>query len=345
HTSLGYFNQEDKILPVKLRFPVEARFIDSRLYISDPLVNDDQLTVGDEILSINGKSVSEIKAGIYKHISSDGHNEGFPKEIINAYFTAIIAYYFGFPKRFEIVITDRKKPVLLRQLNQYKYKPRVNPEDKCQDNLCFEIMSKKRIAKLTVRSFAYYGNRFNIFKTFVDRSFDEIASSGIKNLIVDVRLNPGGSDAAGSYLLEHIANRPFTYFAEASAGSDQRKRETRPSKYAFGGRTYILIDGNGTSTTGHFLSLVKSNEFATLIGEEAGATYTVNDNSKSFKLTNTGISYKVARNTFFTTANHLPKGRGVLPDHHISQNITDFVNRTDTALNYTIALILKNKDD
>lgn len=346
HTGLGYFNQEDKILPVGLRFPVEARLIDSRLYVSDPLVNSDELSVGGEILSINGKSINEIKTGIYKHISSDGYNEGFPKEIFNAYFTAIVAYYFNFPNRYEIVVKNRKNPIRLRQLKkQYKYKPRVNPKDKCQDKLCLEIMANKGIAKLTVRSFAYYGDRFDIFKTFVDKSLKEIQSEKIENLIIDLRLNSGGSDTAGSYLLEHIANRPFIYFAEESTGSYERKQETKPSKHGFQGGTYILMDGNGTSTTGHFLSLVKSNNFATLIGEEAGATYTVNDNSRSFKLTNTGISYRVARNTFFTTAKNLPKNKGVLPDHHLSQKITDFVNGTDTFLEYTIALILKNKDN
>lgn len=55
------------------------------------------------------------------------------------------------------------------------------------------------------------------------------------------------------------------------------------------------------------------------------------------------MSYKVARNTFFTTAKNLPKDRGVLPDHHISQNIIDYLNETDTALEYTFNLILKNK--
>lgn len=343
HTSLGYFNQEDKILPVGLRFPVEARFIDSGLYVSDPLENSKNLSAGDEIFSINGKDVSEIKEEIYKHISSDGYNEGFPKEIVNGYFTAIIAYHFNFPGKYQVVVKGKNEPVQLSQLKNYKYKPRVNPKDKCQDKLCLEIVDQKGIAKLTIRSFEYYGNEFGVFKSFIDESFKEIQSKNIKNLIIDVRMNGGGSSESGSYLLSHIASRQFTYFAKESGGNDERKQETKPSKLVFRGNTYILTDGNGTSTTGHFLSLVKSNDFATLIGEEAGATYTANDNSRSFKLTNTEMSYRVARNTFFTTAKNLPKNRGVLPDHHISQNITDFVNGTDTVLEYTIALISKNK--
>ena len=341
HTNLGYFNQEDKVLPVMLRFPVEAKFIESRLYVSDPLVNSNKLSVGDEIFSINGKDISEIKEGIFKHISSDGYSEGFPKELLNAFFTAYIAYHFNFPTSYKIVVKNKKESVQLTQLKEYKFKPRVNPKDKCQDKLCLEIMDKKSIAKLTIRSFGYYGDEFDVFKSFIDKSFKGINSKNIKNLIIDVRLNGGGSSTAGSYLLEHIADRPFIYFAKESTGQDIAKQETKPSANRFQGETYVLIDGNGTSTTGHFLSLVKYNNFATLIGEEAGATYTVNDNSKNFNLTNTGISYKVARNTFFTTAKGLPKDRGVLPDHHISQGITDFSNNTDTILEYAIQLIEK----
>ena len=228
-------------------------------------------------------------------------------------------------------------------MKKYKYKPIVHPKNKCKENLCLEILNKET-AKLTIRSFGYYENKFDVFQKFIDKSFAEIKSKKIRNLIIDLKLNGGGSSAAGSYLLRHIATRAFTYFAQTSAGSIKQKQETNPSENGFRGNTYVLTDGFGTSTTGHFLSLVKYHGFATLVGEETGATYTVNDNSKSFKLSNTEISYRVARNTFFTTAKKLPKNRGVLPDHHISQSIKDYVNGIDSSLEYTMNLISKSEN-
>ena len=102
HTGLGYFNQESRILPIELRFPVEAKFINSRLYVSDPLTNSDKIAVGDEIFSINGKSVFEIQDEIYKHISADGYNKSYRNALLNGYFTAMISYYFQFPESYQI---------------------------------------------------------------------------------------------------------------------------------------------------------------------------------------------------------------------------------------------------
>jgi len=115
-----------------------------------------------------------------------------------------------------------------------------------------------------------------------------------------------------------------------------------PSENKFSGTTYVLQDAGCRSTTGHFLSLIKYNKLATTIGEESGGTYLCNDGSRTIKLKNTGISCRIARITFTTTVENLPKHRGIIPDHIVVQDIQDFVNNNDTVLNYTLELI-KNK--
>ena len=118
-----------------------------------------------------------------------------------------------------------------------------------------------------------------------------------------------------------------------------------PSSNRFKGNVYIFIDGWVGSSTGHFASLVKHNSFATLIGEESGSTYTTNDGSKGHTLSHTGISYRMATMTFTTTAKNLLDERGVFPEHHIAQNISDFLDNKDTVLQYTLDLIKKEENE
>ena len=340
HTSLGYFNQEDRMLPVSLRFPMEAKIIDNRWYVSDPLVNTGNVMAGDEIFSINGVPVEEIKGNIYAHIAAQAKNTSYKRLLLNGFFTAYIPYALGFPENYQVVVKGKENPIALSQLSEYKYKPRIDPKAACQDRLCLNVLEGNDTAILTVRSFAFYGQeKMKIFKSFIDNSFEEILAKGVKNLVIDLRMNNGGSAYAGIHLLQYVMSEPFIYFAQEADGEDFKNTIT-PFADSYTGKTYVLIDGEGTSTTGHFLSLVKQKDSATLIGEEAGSNYVCTANQRrGVRLSNTGISFSVARNTYLTTAQDFPEDRGILPDHNVVQSIEDLLNHQDTVMNYTLALI------
>lgn len=342
HTTLGFFNQEDRLLSVSLRFPLEARFIGSKLYVTDGLINGDVVSAGEEIVSINGISVDAVRDGIFEHIPTDGNSLGFKEKLANTYFTAYISYYFRFAGEYAIR-TRTGEDIVLRPLMDYAYKPIVSPDDECQDTLCLRLLTDRETAVMTIRSSAYYGDNAEKFQAYVDSSFSAIASNRIKYLILDYRGNGGGSSLANAYLLRKFANRPFVFFDTGSSGAEELKREIRPSPSGFSGPVFILTDGFGLSSTGHFLSLVKAHGFATIIGEEAGATYTCNDNSKQFSASNTGIRYKIARNTFYTPVTGFPKNRGILPDHEIVPDIDAIVNNVDTVMAYTLDLIERDR--
>ncbi|WP_431165085.1 hypothetical protein [Tenacibaculum halocynthiae] len=101
------------------------------------------------------------------------------------------------------------------------------------------------------------------------------------------------------------------------------------------------MDGNGGSTTGHFMSLVKHLKLATLIGEELGSNQFCTGGQKRLRLPNTGVIYNVARNTYITTATSFPIDRGIMPDYEVTQSIDDYLNNIDTVMEYTLSLLRK----
>src|SRR5690606_9315571 len=83
HTSLSRFSLENAMIPIALRFPVQTRWTDEKLYVIDTLNNADKVVPGDEIVSINGQAVKDIVDEVYKHISSQGYIETMKKHEFN----------------------------------------------------------------------------------------------------------------------------------------------------------------------------------------------------------------------------------------------------------------------
>jgi len=334
HSGLGYFNQESEMLPIELRFSLEAKLIDAKLYVSDPLIND--IRKGSEILTINGIKVEDLKNDIFKHISSQGHIETTKRIFLNSYLTSYIPYALNFPKKYTIRIKGRKAPIKLKQLSSYNPKPRYFPTNLCESkDLCLDFVGDKTALLTIINSGAYYGNRFSIFKDFIDDSFIEIKTKNIKNLIIDMRSNSGGPGNTGVYLLRYLVKEPFIY-KKLAEGSNMAGQSFKPFENRFKNEVYFLIDGEGGSTTGHILSFVKQRKLATIIGEELGGNHFCTGGQRPFKLSNTDVFYWVGRYTNISSADKFPDNRGIMPDHFVVQNIEDYLNDVDKVMDYTI---------
>lgn len=100
-----------------------------------------------------------------------------------------------------------------------------------------------------------------------------------------------------------------------------------------------MIDGLGNSTTGHFMSLVKVLDLGTIVGEELGSNQFCSAGQKICRLSKTKLEYYVANNTHESTATSLPDEVGILPDHYVTQNIDEYLNKVDAVKAFTLKLI------
>ncbi|HTE30090.1 MAG TPA: S41 family peptidase, partial [Chryseolinea sp.] len=347
HTNMGSFYYENEMLPVSLRLPLQTRWVNNQLFVIDPLNNTGKVKVKDEILSINGKDVSQLVNDIYKHISAQGYIKTTKKHFFNKWSTGLISYALGFPETYKIAIKGVKDPVLLNKAETFK-DPYSDASIKgCDNNLCFEITDDKT-AILTIRSFNYYPwDNLGVFKEFIDKSFKEINRKGILNLIIDVRFNGGGSQQSSIHLLRYLVDKPFTYYSNSQFKGKIEKidgeEEVAPFADRFKGKVYFMIDGNGNSTTGHFMSLVKVLNLGTITGEELGSNQFCSAGQTICRLSNTKLEYYVADNTHESTATSLPDEIGILPDHYVTQSIDEYLGGIDAVKVYTIKLI-KNRN-
>ncbi|WP_347375065.1 S41 family peptidase [Aequorivita sp. Q41] len=338
HTSLGFFNQQRDLLKPKDYFPLLTRLINNKLYVIDNLTNKDTVQIGQEITHINGKSISEMMAVIYSHINTQADIESSKRKLFNGYNTSIIPYALNFPDVYNVKIAGKSGTINLKSLNENPpYAPLFSTEHPCQSDFCLtEINAETTL--LTLRNFAYYGDKTKVFLNFLHDSFKEIKTKGYRNLIIDVRQNLGGPGEASINLLKYTLQKPFQYFEISDYG---RKEMQQPFENNFKGKIIFVMNGDGYSTVGHLASVYKDKNRVVFVGETLGSNQFCTANQKQFELTNTKFTYTVARNIFITDVQEKNPKATIEPDIEIEQSIDDFLSDKDVVLEKAIELTKK----
>lgn len=340
HTSKGGFFPEHNMLPTNLRFPLQTRWIKDQLFVINPLNNGDKVALKDEIVKINGKAVAEIIQDIYKHIPSQGYIETTKNHYFNRWVTGLIPYALSFPKNYSIEVKGKSNSIALNPAESTQDPLRDPSIKNCGDNLCLSYPKNSTTAVLTLASFNYYRwNNLQVFEEFMDKSFKEIQEKGIKNLIIDVRGNGGGSPESSIYLLRYLADKPFVYFTSTDYSEGEGIQE--PFANHFKGNLYYIMDGEGNSTTGHFMSMVKDLQLGTIVGEELGSNQFCTGGQNTCRLTHTKMEFYVGSSSNRTSVTSLPDETGILPDHYFTQSIEDYLEKVDAVMEYTLSLIDK----
>ena len=347
HTSSGGFYTENHILPISLRFPLEVRWTQEKLYVTKPLNNENKVDIKDEITHINGIPVGEIIDNCYKRINTQGYVETGKKLVFNRWAMGMIPYALGIPESYNIQIMGKGELTLLNNESINDGPIPDYSQGYCGNDLCLQVLEEKKAAIMTLSSFNYYHwNRYEVWEKFIDSSFAVLEEEKIENLIFDFRFNGGGAPEASIHLLKYLLEKPFTYYSRIEGKNktpDDPKFAGESIEYPFEnrykGNLYFIIDGHGASTTGHFMSIVKYFELGTIVGEELGSNQLCTAGGSSCRLKNTRIDYYVADITCVSLATTLPEDRGIMPDHVVIQNIDDYLNNVDAVKNFTLGLI------
>ncbi|MFT6335186.1 MAG: hypothetical protein ACI86M_001524 [Saprospiraceae bacterium] len=347
HSNSDRFWQENQMIPMEARFPLQTRLVDGRLFVIDPLNNKDLVSVKDEILSINGTDIKSLTEKIYPHISSQGYIETTKRHEFNMWSTGMIAYGLGLPANYTILVKGEEKQIILNKAENHNDPQRDKSKEYCGGDLCLKFLdTEKKIASMTISSFNYYEwHNFGVFERFINESMNDMNKYGTEQLIIDLRGNGGGSPESSIHLLKYLMQDPFVYYSKAEFKGKTEKiegeNEQLPFENGYKGKLYFMIDGKGNSTTGHFMSIIKDRKIGVIAGEELGSNQFCSADRKRCRLSNTKLQYNVAINTHISTATSLPDEVGILPDHYVNQSIDEYLDKKDAVKQYTIDLIGK----
>ena len=290
--------------------PWAVRRMESSLYVEEDLGGKEVMTRGRYVIALNNKIVQELLNQIDRHVASDGYHQGYKDRITSLNFGKFLhAYAVPTVNHASLASGDgvEQLNVSLQGLSfdsLSRQRKALNlPEPEAHT---VQWWPEEQAAYLKVRSLGdpeIYSTE-KAYRKFLAQTFREIENNGVKNVVLDLRDNGGGSTARELLLCEYLSiadttftenwlvkraeapthlehtNKPslYTYQDEMLVTGDsgwyhynvEMRLVGKPPKHPYQGKLYVLTNGGTFSAAAILAQKVKQTGRGTLLGQETG---------------------------------------------------------------------------
>ena len=376
--------------PVSL-FPLLLKvWNDSAVVVNSLLKEDSTFRRGTIITGINGVSVKKMLDSMCQFISSDGYSNIFKYQLISFNFPAFYKYTYGTDSIYTVQFIDSTGNTNKKTVRNFESKTGFSTNNQ---QLLSDAITKKQLRQFrlsndrdmdvdTALSTAIISvNTFSKGKLlrFFHRSFKRIKRENIKNVVLDLRLNTGGSVIACTRLSQYLTNKPFRVSDTVAAYSRSfpYKKYIKPwliywlsmhisgkrlqdgrihfryfekhyfkpkKKNHFNGNIYIVTGGYTFSAATLVASNLKGQQNVTIVGEETGGGAYGNSAMllTTVVLPNSGLRITLPLFRMVLDASRPKNGRGVLPDIEVKPS-SNFIKMGIDAKLETVRELIKHK--
>lgn len=382
HTGISLSKNYQRHMDSTFRLMPLELFVDDqkRVFVAKVYSSGKEVQPGAEVVSIDGVPIVTVLKTMYKAIPADGFNEGEKKLLLSHKFAFWYQTILQDDNTFHVETSWNG----IREVHTLQGVARnVFPSDAEFEfseipQLKLEVRDQTGI--LTVHSFAKTTIKRNgqNFKRFIRKTFKDVRKSEVKNLVIDLRYNTGGTDGNAAFFASHFFDKTFRYWdrievTEAIAkeikgvhrlfyrkpiklDSSYRWRKTwvtnefnyyepqKPARNRFQGRTYLITNGLCLSSCSDFVAVLSGNGRVEVIGQETGGGFQGNTSGMIPKATiPTGLVITVPLQRY-TNAVDLTKnfGRGTLPDHTVTLTLDNWISKDDPELELALRLAAAN---
>lgn len=211
-------------------FPLTLKVIKDQFLVN---MKDAAIPPGARILSVNGVSCKNLFKVLGRFYTTDGYNLTGKEIGLSANFATYYRLVFGLKNSFQITYQQVDSEIIQEMdLESVSYlstrKAFLLRHSKAFDSLSYEGDEEipyhfqkidEQTGALRISSFSIGWNenhpKHKAYVLFLDSVFQEIKSSNLQNLIVDVRPNGGGSDPNDLVTYSYLTNRSFSENKEA----------------------------------------------------------------------------------------------------------------------------------
>ena len=352
HTSLDFPGQEyvNYAYAGGIVFPLELAFEDNKALVRKNWSGNGAIAIGDEVMAINGVAIVEILQQIYPLISAE-----------RPYFKDAKIELYSFPRYYWLVFGRQDNfTVQVRAGDEI-----TSHELKAVDVIAGYEMKRTEVLNPALKlefldGAAYlnpggFGGEVEAYRRFIDSAFSVIKSHETKNLIIDLRNNPGGDDAFSDYLVSYIADEPFnwnsnftlktsailkahvrrnsdttTRYAQAILGHENGETfafrfdeyQPQPAEKRFTGNVYVLVNRQSHSQSAVTAAQIQDYGFGTIVGEETAEYPSLYASIFQYNLPITGLTVHISKG-YIVRINGSTKQEGVIPDIVIRDHLLD----------------------
>lgn len=331
-------------------FPLEIAFEYDKPLVRKNWSDNTEIKIGAEVISINGKSITEIIEKINPLISAE--RPYFKNTKIELYsFPRLYWQAFGKQDNFEVEI---KYNGVVKKYSIQAVKAMDDYEMK-RDEVLNASMKLEFYDNAAYLNPGNFGGDEDKYQHFIDSAFVKINERKSHNLIIDLRNNGGGEDSFSDYLVSYIADKPFKWNSDFTLKTSKfLKEHTRenmdtteaywqavlnhkdgeiysyefdeyqpqPKEKRFNGKVYVLVNRQSHSQSAVTGAQIQDYGFATIVGEETGDYPSLYASIYKYPLPNTGIEVYVSKG-YIVRVNGSKKQEGVIPDIFIKDHLLD----------------------
>lgn len=373
---------------------------DDKLIVINNKSKNRQIKTGSEILEIDGLAPKEIFNIVSTGFSYDGYNTLSKNKRIERNFASLYNIYFSeqdsvaikFKTDSAVINTfisfyDKKKDAEEKKKLDTAKAVAKTPVKKIKETLKhrgakvngeyqldFKFLdNEKDIAYLKIKSFSVPTANFPLFYKQV---FDSIALSKSKNLVIDIRNNPGGTLNASLALFAYLTDKEFVYLAKPinNGGFNADKYATgvkkvryyltgfndnskiyedeegnffsfmkgyqpqKPHKNNYKGKVYVLINEFSFSASSLLSANLKGINRATFVGTETGGGFNQCTAGRMpvVTLKNSKLALRFGLNRMAPIYQQNLNGRGVFPDVEVQSSLKDRISNYDRELQWIL---------
>jgi len=373
----------DDLLANRPLLPLFVKVLPSGAFVYRDLSKPGSPNDGARIQSINGVDIKKIVGTMMHSVCMDGDStDGRRAKISGQQFCAYLVTLLGMSAPYQVEMrldTGKSTTVsydglVMPEIAKQSILKNLVP-DSDADPAWFKLTENGTVGVLRVTQFNDSEGHDPVRKVF-ESAFNALKDNHSKSLIIDVRDNGGGEDLLGQILLSYLETKPFKYYDHLLLNGTYRKSSTYTGDFSppppglvsrqpdgayevtghpnwgikdprqphFGGKVFILANGNSFSTTCEFLSHIKSERLATIIGEDTGGNYYGNTSgfTTSVTLPNTKMRIRVPGLAYWITVDHrFPPASPIHPDIRLQSTIQDLVVGRDVQMDKALDLARK----
>jgi len=387
HCSMGFpwglYFEKDNQRSATL-FPFNVTILNNRAFITDNYSSDRFIQKGDEILSIDSIPIDAKLKEMYDFLSGEGIDM---KNSLIDILTFPRTYWWIYGNRNQHVLKVRRKEgeiksIIIKSIHPFDYEQKaskkksvfsVNREFKFIDSIAYLHPGVFINNQSNGNTSEHKTFETNEFISFIDSSYREMHKVKPKNLIIDLRGNPGGDNSFSDPMIAYFATSPFWYCSEFSVKTSSitkqfwrdvkdsslqdlktqiltkkdgeifkvlfQNNSPRTDSLRFEGRVYVLIDRYSYSNAVSVAAIVQDYSFGLIIGEPTADVASSYGATHEFKLPNSQLSVSYPK-AFIVRPNGDRSLKGVTPDVNIVDNP---FTETDEILDFCIKYINERK--
>lgn len=361
-------------------FPMDLYFLNNKVRIKANFSGNSLIENNDEILALNNKSMEELLEDMYQYVP--GPTEYYKNSRIEQ-ITFSRLYWFCYEPCDTFQMTIRKKngeeiELALEAIPGKEFEEK-NRKEASMFRPYREFYMIDDVAYLHPGGFLNANSNFDMrdpktfdnteFRHFIDSAFTVFREADARNLIIDLRYNPGGDNSFSDYMVAYFASKPFSFSSGFTIRTSQITKdfwkqvsdtslnelkerilshangetfetdvpfyEPVKNSLRFQGKVYVLINRYSYSNTASVAAIIQDYKFGKIIGEETAEIVSSYGATHKFILPNTKWSVTFPK-AFIQRPNGDISQRGVIPDYKIADNLFTV---EDEVLEYTLELI------